>query len=57
MKIVKVSYNKGINSGYFIKHRKGYIPIFFEESMFSELQNVVEEKEVDININGAVTSM
>lgn len=57
MKIVKIKYNQGLNAGYFIKHRKGYMPIFFEESIFAELQNIVDEKEVDINLDGSVTTL
>lgn len=55
MQIVKVSYNKGINSGFFIKHRRGYIPIFFDERTFAQLNNVVGEKEVELDLDGSVT--
>jgi len=55
VKILLVKYNKGNNSGYFIKTRAGkYIPVFIETGVFSELKDVVEEKEISVGLFGNI---
>jgi len=54
MKLIKVKYNQGKNEGYFIKHRRGYIPILIEQRTFCELKNIISECEVDIDYNGNI---
>jgi selenophosphate synthetase-related protein len=55
VKLLKIQYNKGLNAGYFIKTRNGkYIPVFIDEGVFSELKNIVEEKEVNVSFTGRI---
>lgn len=50
MNIYKIIYNSkdGKKQGYFIKTRKGLIPINII-NQFEEIKNIIEEKEVKLN--------
>jgi hypothetical protein len=52
MKIIKVAYNGGKNTSYFVKNRRGYLPVFFDEGVFHHLNEIKSEVEVDFDLSG-----
>ena len=52
MRVVMVRYriaDGGERIGYFVRTRKGYVPIVFNPSEIHTIKNIIEEKEVDFN--------
>ena len=49
MRVLKIVFNSGMNEGYFVETRKGFVQVMFHEGEAMNLKNIKSKKEIRIN--------